>query len=318
MTYELHPLCTLFPRLADGEFSALVADIKANGLREPITTHDGMILDGGNRYRACVEAGVEPAFREFDGDNIVSYVLSANLHRRHLSAGQQAAIVASAQDWSKAHTQGRPDKGATLHLSSVGGRAAESGASLRTQKMADKVAKVDPELAKKVAHGEVSLPKAVERITGKARTKPEPTLKQELESKTRSSLPAAEPPSIVAQREPGPVTTPEGAEPTEDDLMLSTDELIEDIEQQLRAAQAQVKALSAEDGKAQLHTALLRAEHAERRRDEAMADSARAKGRADRYEKLLARIGRAVGERDLDKVAPVVEAMARKAKAVTQ
>ena len=65
-SYQLHPLCTLFPRLAGTDFAALVSDIQANGLRDPITLHDGMILDGGNRIRACHEAGVEPHFRQFD------------------------------------------------------------------------------------------------------------------------------------------------------------------------------------------------------------------------------------------------------------
>lgn len=37
----------------------------------------------------------------------MSFVLSANLHRRHMTAGQQAAIVASAQDWAKAHPRGQ-------------------------------------------------------------------------------------------------------------------------------------------------------------------------------------------------------------------
>lgn len=68
-----------------------------------------------------------------------------------MSAGQQAAIVASAQDWSQAHTIGTNQHtagSATLHpLASASSRAAESGASLRTQKMADKVAKADPALA---------------------------------------------------------------------------------------------------------------------------------------------------------------------------
>ena len=44
----------------------------------------------------------EPFFKSFDGDSIVGFVLSANLHRRHMTPGQQAAIVASAQDWSQA------------------------------------------------------------------------------------------------------------------------------------------------------------------------------------------------------------------------
>lgn len=184
--YELHPLCTLFPRLAGGEFDSLVADIKTNGLAQPIVLHEGMILDGGNRYRACIEAGIEPKFKEYEGSNLVSFVLSANLHRRHMSVGQQAAIVSSAADWAKAQSVGRPrkpailpdssgqgaalpdsDNPAILPLSTVADRSAESGASDRTQRVADKVAKADPELAMKVGHGEVSLAKAVAKVDGK-------------------------------------------------------------------------------------------------------------------------------------------------------
>lgn len=166
MNYELHPLCTLFPRLSGNEFESLCADIRNNGLRNPIVMHEGMILDGGNRYRACIEIGIEPDFVEFDGGNLVSFVLSVNLHRRHLSAGQQAAIVASAQDWGNAQPANRPGKaGNVTGLSTVADRAAISGASDKTQRMADKVAKADPELAKQVAHGEISLPKAIKSIT---------------------------------------------------------------------------------------------------------------------------------------------------------
>lgn len=172
MTYELHPLCTLFPRLTGAEFDALRDDIKANGLRQPIILHEGMILDGGNRYRACVEAGAEPVFEEYDGGNLVSFVLSANLHRRHMTPGQQAAIVASAQDWATAQGIGRPEKGSSDPISTAAGRAAQSGASIATQKRADRVAKADPELAKKVAHGETSLPAAIEQITGTRPGKP--------------------------------------------------------------------------------------------------------------------------------------------------
>jgi hypothetical protein len=172
-TLNLHPLCTLFPRLDGAEFDALKADILANGQREPIVVHEGLVLDGGNRYRACIEAGVEPLLKEFAGNDPVAFVLSANLHRRHLTPGQQAAIVASAQDWTRAQGVGgdrKSDQSATLHLDSVGDRAAQSGASIRTQKMADKVAKASPELAKQVAHGEISLPKALEQLAPHART----------------------------------------------------------------------------------------------------------------------------------------------------
>lgn len=182
-TYELHPLCTLFPRVQGDAFDALVADIKANGLREPITLHDGMILDGGNRYAACIAAEIEPKFVQFAGASIGAFVLSANLHRRHLSPGQQAAIVASVQDWTKAQSVGRPK---SAHVSTLPDttqtRSEQSGASVSTQRRADAVAKADPELARKVAHGDVSLSKAVAQVApslAPRRTKPKPEPTQE-------------------------------------------------------------------------------------------------------------------------------------------
>src|SRR5688500_1995862 len=53
-----HPLADLFPMLGLVDADALRGDIAANGLRERIVILDGQILDGRNRYRAAVGAGV--------------------------------------------------------------------------------------------------------------------------------------------------------------------------------------------------------------------------------------------------------------------
>lgn len=94
---EIHPAAELFPAMDGKEFDELVADIKKNGLLEPITVHKGKIIDGRNRYRACIVAGVDFIQQQWDGDageSIVEWVLSKNLHRRHLDATQRAMIAA--------------------------------------------------------------------------------------------------------------------------------------------------------------------------------------------------------------------------------
>ena len=90
---KFHPLCKIFPSLPEEEMSKPVADIKANGLKDPITILDGQILDGRNRHIACGISGTEPKYVEYSGDDPIGFVVSANIHRRHLTPIQLAALA---------------------------------------------------------------------------------------------------------------------------------------------------------------------------------------------------------------------------------
>ncbi len=58
----------IFPFLSAEKFKLLAASIKKNGLLEPILLlPDGLILNGRNRYQACIEVGVEPRFATYEG-----------------------------------------------------------------------------------------------------------------------------------------------------------------------------------------------------------------------------------------------------------
>lgn len=151
-----HPYAEIFPLLSEGELNELAEDIKANGQLEDITAHEGMILDGRNRYRACLLAGVEPLFRGFLGDDPLRFVLSKNLKRRHLDVGQRAMCAAKAATLGK----GRPPaNGDGKPKPLTGAEAAEEfNVSQNAVSQARKVKENGvPELVAAVQTGEVSL-----------------------------------------------------------------------------------------------------------------------------------------------------------------
>ncbi len=93
-SYPFHALADAFPLIEGAEFDELVSSIKANGLFDPITLLDGTIIDGRNRYRACLVAGIEPTFDTYDGDEPAAFVVARNINRRHLNSSQRAMIAA--------------------------------------------------------------------------------------------------------------------------------------------------------------------------------------------------------------------------------
>lgn len=91
----VHPSAAVLPMLEDEALAELAEDIRINGLRHPIVLlPDGTLLDGRNRLAACELIGVTPETVVYDGDDPGGFVLSENVHRRHLTRGQQAMAVA--------------------------------------------------------------------------------------------------------------------------------------------------------------------------------------------------------------------------------
>ena len=141
------------------ELGELADDIMLNGLHQPIVLYQGQILDGRNRYQACELAGIEPDCTEYEGDDPLGYVLSLNLHRRHLTASQRAALAAEIANLdlgANQHTEGVQNC-----TPSTRSEAAERlDVSKRYVNEAKKIQRESPEHFDQVKSGEISLQQA--------------------------------------------------------------------------------------------------------------------------------------------------------------
>jgi len=97
LPFEVHPAANIFPMIKGAAFKELVDDIRENGINEPVVFWNGKLLDGRNRSMACLEIGIDPLDHAIDIDpetDPVAFVLSANLHRRHLGETEREAVAA--------------------------------------------------------------------------------------------------------------------------------------------------------------------------------------------------------------------------------
>lgn len=160
-----HPAAELFPLMTETELRELAEDIRVHGLREPVVTLDGLILDGRNRLRACEIAGVAARFEEWDGGggSPTDFVMSLNLHRRHLTKSQLAFIANEAR--ALYEVEARSNQGTRSDL--VGGTSLEKTREVTSAETALRAAEsvgVSPDYVYKAARIEREAPDVAEEI----------------------------------------------------------------------------------------------------------------------------------------------------------
>jgi ParB-like chromosome segregation protein Spo0J len=175
---QFHPLANCFPLIEGDEFAALVEDVRANGLLVPIVLHEGMILEGRNRFRACAAAGVACRFEQYTGDDPLGYVISMNLRRRHLDESQRAMVAAKLATMKQ---------GARTDLASIEAMSQPRAAELlnvgraSVQRARDVLDHGVPELRQAVERGEVSVSTAADVATESAEAQREIVARSEHE-----------------------------------------------------------------------------------------------------------------------------------------
>jgi hypothetical protein len=107
---KIHPAADIFPRLLDGELRELAEDIRRNGQRVPVAVfHSNVdseeLIDGRSRLDAMESAGMSIITDGALNRDVVlvedvhgnvdpyAYVVSVNIHRRHLSAEKKRELI---------------------------------------------------------------------------------------------------------------------------------------------------------------------------------------------------------------------------------
>jgi hypothetical protein len=153
---RFQPFANLFPMVTREHLEELAQDIKDHGLLDPIVLYEGQILDGRCRYLACQIASVEPEFQDYVGDDPLGFVVSRNLHRRHLTESQRAIVaarLAALKRGANQHSQGLPI-GRAANILNVGARS--------VARARDVLRRGAPELVTAVEAGEIAVSAAAD------------------------------------------------------------------------------------------------------------------------------------------------------------
>lgn len=175
---EIHPAATIFPMMGKEAFEELKRDIRDNGVKVWLTFYDGKLIDGRNRLKAMQELGIDWTHYSEEIDvrddfDPTKYVLSTNLHRRHLSTSERAAIAANLLDVFADEAKERMklnNASKEIFPESQKGQARDkAGEALnvsgRSVEKAKQVKAKDPELFESVLRGETSVSEAYEKVS---------------------------------------------------------------------------------------------------------------------------------------------------------
>lgn len=157
MKYEYHPLANIFPLIEGQAYQDLMADVMKHGVREPVWLYEGKVLDGRNRLRAAEAMGAKYDVKVYEGDDPAAFVISLNLHRRHLTESQRAAVAAKLANISHGGDR-KSDQAANLPVVSQSSAAEMLKVSERSVRAAVKVMhEGDEVLVHAVERGDVAV-----------------------------------------------------------------------------------------------------------------------------------------------------------------
>ena len=151
--------------------------ILAHQQEHPIIVWNDMIVDGRNRFRACEMLGRKPKIKEMqfaDEAAVISYIISTNMRRRHLTNEQRDQIGARLVTMQHGGDRANPQNAGLVGVTAAAAMVQSTPARIERART---IERADPKLAEKVISGEISKGAALRQIKhARERTKPLPAV----------------------------------------------------------------------------------------------------------------------------------------------
>jgi hypothetical protein len=162
---EFHELANRFELMDERQFARFKERLKKNGYMagRPIVMHEGKILDGRNRYRACRELNIKPSMKTYAGEygDPWNYVLVQNADRCHYSEGALALLAAAEHKYNGYSHGGKrstdPSKWTDGPLETLAETAERHGMSAKKVARAQTILDAAEEVKQLVVENKVSI-----------------------------------------------------------------------------------------------------------------------------------------------------------------
>lgn len=187
INYQVHPVAAIFPLMEGEPFRDLKEDIRLHGQREPVVLDKhNQLIDGRNRARGCQELGVDVKESRYEGDDVEAWIISHNLHRRHLTESQRSMVAARYANLQRGQFHGNQYTGGADQLIDTTSQPTSSRDAAEALNIGEAsvnraravIKSGDDELINSVESGKTSVTKAAKQAREKTEAeKPSPTPK---------------------------------------------------------------------------------------------------------------------------------------------
>ena len=141
---------SLIPPLSEDEYERLEKSILSEGIREPIITWNGTIIDGHNRYHICEEHGIKcpQAERQFASREAAKiWIIENQFGRRNLSPYDRSVLALKLEPLYAAEAKRRMEEGRNQYSPS---QNSDEGNRARTDEQLAKLAGTSRDTIRKV------------------------------------------------------------------------------------------------------------------------------------------------------------------------